>query len=138
MYQLCVIYFALCFFFFPCRRRHTSCALVTGVQTCALPIARLLADESTRDDVCVLLLQWTGGDFDRHLSADLTGLSELRHDLEAWLLDQHVTPAVAEDLVLATSEALANAAEHGRPGERRVAKEGGSTRTTRRAPAPTK
>src|SRR3546814_1084190 len=25
-------------FFFPSRRRHTSCALVTGVQTCALPI----------------------------------------------------------------------------------------------------
>src|SRR3546814_7361858 len=25
-------------FFFPGRRRHTICALVTGVQTCALPI----------------------------------------------------------------------------------------------------
>src|SRR3546814_5208427 len=25
-------------FFFSCRRRHTRCALVTGVQTCALPI----------------------------------------------------------------------------------------------------
>src|SRR3546814_8693874 len=25
-------------FFFTSRRRHTSCALVTGVQTCALPI----------------------------------------------------------------------------------------------------
>src|SRR3546814_6703463 len=35
-------------FFFSSRRRHTSCALVTGVQTCALPIfvklARTLAD----------------------------------------------------------------------------------------------
>src|SRR3546814_2079351 len=28
----------LCFFFFSSRRRHTRCALVTGVQTCALPI----------------------------------------------------------------------------------------------------
>src|SRR3546814_1331750 len=28
-------------FFFSSRRRHTSCALVTGVQTCALPIYRL-------------------------------------------------------------------------------------------------
>src|SRR3546814_2210714 len=27
------------FCFFPSRRRHTSCALVTGVQTCALPIS---------------------------------------------------------------------------------------------------
>src|SRR3546814_13713635 len=26
-------------FFFSIRRRHTSCALVTGVQTCALPIS---------------------------------------------------------------------------------------------------
>src|SRR3546814_4982699 len=28
----------LCSFFFSSRRRHTRCALVTGVQTCALPI----------------------------------------------------------------------------------------------------
>src|SRR3546814_6172866 len=28
------------FFFFSSRRRHTRCALVTGVQTCALPICK--------------------------------------------------------------------------------------------------
>src|SRR3546814_6461921 len=28
----------MCIFFFSSRRRHTGCALVTGVQTCALPI----------------------------------------------------------------------------------------------------
>src|SRR3546814_3752471 len=32
------------FFFFSSRRRHTSCALVTGVQTCALPIFHQAAD----------------------------------------------------------------------------------------------
>src|SRR3546814_3711877 len=32
----CVVDFM--FFFFSSRRRHTRCALVTGVQTCALPI----------------------------------------------------------------------------------------------------
>src|SRR3546814_5071579 len=32
---VCSIYF---FVFFSSRRRHTRCALVTGVQTCALPI----------------------------------------------------------------------------------------------------
>src|SRR3546814_2651875 len=37
------------FFFFSSRRRHTRCALVTGVQTCALPILR------------------TGKRFDQHL-----------------------------------------------------------------------
>src|SRR3546814_975523 len=31
------------FFFFASRRRHTRCALVTGVQTCALPISALRA-----------------------------------------------------------------------------------------------
>src|SRR3546814_1389620 len=31
---LCVL-----LFFFSSRRRHTRCALVTGVQTCALPIS---------------------------------------------------------------------------------------------------
>src|SRR3546814_4760389 len=31
----------ICFFFLSSRRRHTRCALVTGVQTCALPIFSL-------------------------------------------------------------------------------------------------
>src|SRR3546814_9007220 len=31
--------FHFVFVFFSSRRRHTSCALVTGVQTCALPIS---------------------------------------------------------------------------------------------------
>src|SRR3546814_10459404 len=31
--------FILLVFFFSSRRRHTRCALVTGVQTCALPIS---------------------------------------------------------------------------------------------------
>src|SRR3546814_11171349 len=35
-----MIYFFYCdLFFFSSRRRHTRCALVTGVQTCALPIS---------------------------------------------------------------------------------------------------
>src|SRR3546814_1280950 len=36
---------ALCVFLFSSRRRHTRCALVTGVQTCALPIS--VADATT-------------------------------------------------------------------------------------------
>src|SRR3546814_2143777 len=35
----CNIYNLCSFFFFASRRRHTRCALVTGVQTCALPIS---------------------------------------------------------------------------------------------------
>src|SRR3546814_4543990 len=33
-------------FFFSSRRRHTRCALVTGVQTCALPIYSTFKGES--------------------------------------------------------------------------------------------
>src|SRR3546814_4682208 len=70
-------------FFFSSRRRHTRCALVTGVQTCALPIspkekgdgesifariARSSDDEHNlviaRDKTCYALLNsypYTGG-----------------------------------------------------------------------------
>src|SRR3546814_18692607 len=34
------VYVIVYVFFFSSRRRHTRCALVTGVQTCALPICR--------------------------------------------------------------------------------------------------
>src|SRR3546814_7234785 len=37
LYRCLYLYY---FFFFSSRRRHTRCALVTGVQTCALPIFR--------------------------------------------------------------------------------------------------
>src|SRR3546814_21185513 len=35
-------------FFFSSRRRHTRCALVTGVQTCALPIWGIIYAGGTR------------------------------------------------------------------------------------------
>src|SRR3546814_2516310 len=38
---LFVLFLFVFFFFFSSRRRHTRCALVTGVQTCALPISAL-------------------------------------------------------------------------------------------------
>src|SRR3546814_7942761 len=39
MCEICIA--CMCWIvFFSCRRRHTRCALVTGVQTCALPIYR--------------------------------------------------------------------------------------------------
>src|SRR3546814_4659724 len=37
-------------FFFSSRRRHTRCALVTGVQTCALPISAANRDPEAFDD----------------------------------------------------------------------------------------
>src|SRR3546814_4047197 len=41
---------SLCFFFSG-RRRHTRCALVTGVQTCALPISAEGAVEDAGEEV---------------------------------------------------------------------------------------
>src|SRR3546814_3218411 len=37
---LLLVYYFFVLFVFSSRRRHTRCALVTGVQTCALPISR--------------------------------------------------------------------------------------------------
>src|SRR3546814_4466347 len=47
VFYLCFL--LLYYFFFSSRRRHTRCALVTGVQTCALPIcnASQLSDGSS-------------------------------------------------------------------------------------------
>src|SRR3546814_9326825 len=42
------------FFFFSTRRRHTGCALVTGVQTCALPISRQIADNAGEDGAFIV------------------------------------------------------------------------------------
>src|SRR3546814_2334909 len=39
LYRAYYVVFIVLVFFFSSRRRHTRCALVTGVQTCALPIS---------------------------------------------------------------------------------------------------
>src|SRR3546814_8797063 len=58
VYCLCCMCFLSCisllsfvvFFFFSSRRRHTRCALVTGVQTCALPISPELMEKLARSE----------------------------------------------------------------------------------------
>src|SRR3546814_3101863 len=48
---------AMCsFFFFSSRRRHTRCALVTGVQTCALPICSIVRFDI--QDYLVMICAW--------------------------------------------------------------------------------
>src|SRR3546814_2700121 len=49
-------------FFFSSRRRHTRCALVTGVQTCALPILAIKVygpppTSGTRDALAEMILE---------------------------------------------------------------------------------
>src|SRR3546814_5266726 len=57
-------------FFFSIRIRHTSCALVTGVQTCALPIYGQV-DVLERLEVAIPLVD---------VFHDHGGLAELRRD----------------------------------------------------------
>src|SRR3546814_2004619 len=45
------------FFFFSSRRRHTRCALVTGVQTCALPIYEKAKDMNAAEEMFKLMLK---------------------------------------------------------------------------------
>src|SRR3546814_5870955 len=46
-------------FFFSSRRRHTRCALVTGVQTCALPIYKIISGEGADKLAANLVAEWT-------------------------------------------------------------------------------
>src|SRR3546814_6950796 len=52
MYSLLCCCVCMYLFFFSSRRRHTRCALVTGVQTCALPICE--EDQDEGDDHCLV------------------------------------------------------------------------------------
>src|SRR3546814_20930021 len=52
MYSLLCCCVCMYLFFFSSRRRHTRCALVTGVQTCALPICE--EDQDEGDDHCMV------------------------------------------------------------------------------------
>src|SRR3546814_5338861 len=47
----------MCFCFFSSSRRHTRCALVTGVQTCALPISYFVWLNRGKESVAVDLKQ---------------------------------------------------------------------------------
>src|SRR3546814_19828238 len=79
---MCVIR-VLFLFFFSSRRRHTRCALVTGVQTCALPIS----------------------DYGRGITIDTAGIEEqmrnlnpgdptaIQEEMEGGLFEPKQTPA---------------------------------------------
>src|SRR3546814_3463354 len=63
----CFVLFGL-LFFFSSRRRHTRCALVTGVQTCALPIS--LGDLVDDGYDPALVYSITGSDDDLAMDAE--------------------------------------------------------------------
>src|SRR3546814_7925192 len=51
------LYCCYCFFF-SSRRRHTRCALVTGVQTCALPILKALTKTTASANAATVEKKW--------------------------------------------------------------------------------
>src|SRR3546814_2490045 len=59
-FMLMFLSFCSLLFFFASRRRHTRCALVTGVQTCALPICSYpLPEELSFDQyLCLPLVHY--------------------------------------------------------------------------------
>src|SRR3546814_8120485 len=59
------------YFFFSSRRRHTICALVTGVQTCALPIS-----QPRRAQLCHLSSAGAAAGLDREGSGSMTSARE--------------------------------------------------------------
>src|SRR3546814_12169235 len=71
------------FFFFSSRRRHTRCALVTGVQTCALPISAADGAPGARNDDH----GGAGRGFQSGLFAEAAPMS-----FDAAILDHHVAP----------------------------------------------
>src|SRR3546814_19844567 len=100
------------FFFFSSRRRHTRCALVTGVQTCALPISRRTPGPR-RDNLCVDQI------------ADVLPHVERRHGQHFEPLWLDIAGDVIEQLRRVAPRARAGGEE--RSDERRVGKECGST-----------
>src|SRR3546814_969983 len=83
-------FISTCFVFFSSRRRHTRCALVTGVQTCALPILRAkytLFSEGCRGHLGKRLIErykLADGTDPQHYAIGLKELWEVdpsRHDL---------------------------------------------------------
>src|SRR3546814_9514742 len=82
------VWLLILFFFFSSRRRHTRCALVTGVQTCALPIS--VTAGSRQGEV-----QRFGYILGTHVGAQLPGNDIAREVVEH---GREVHPAPPDDL----------------------------------------
>src|SRR3546814_3043741 len=102
-------------FFFSSRRRHTRCALVTGVQTCALPICYVSRCTVSRSGSCA------GSAPGR---ASCLGRQPLLRAAQARLL-----------VLLRQAGAESRAADGARSEERRVGKECVSTCRSRWSPS---
>ncbi|WP_250009098.1 SpoIIE family protein phosphatase [Actinoplanes sp. M2I2] len=84
------------------------------LQGLAATLADSLVGRDHSDDVCMLCLTLgTEERIERTIGADRMQIALLRADLRAWLVAHEVEPGCRDAVLLACSEAVANAIEHG-------------------------
>jgi serine/threonine-protein kinase RsbW len=77
-------------------------------------LADTLVGRDHADDVCMLCLAFgTEERIERSIGADPAQIARLRKDLRGWLMSHSVDSESADAVLLACSEAVANAIEHG-------------------------
>lgn len=85
-------------------------------QLCDAVLEEMLEGQDRRDDVALVALRTPGAGsrgFVRHVVTDPRHLAAIRHDLDAWLVEQGVAGRDERaDIVLAACEAVANSMEH--------------------------
>src|SRR3546814_2082446 len=98
-----------CSFFFSSRRRHTRCALVTGVQTCALPILDNGGPDATRAHAGDAALQaLVAGDACDTVVAAIVGAAGLPSTLAAARAGKRLLLANKESLVRSEERRVGN------------------------------
>src|SRR3546814_12422787 len=106
-------------FFFSSRRRHTRCALVTGVQTCALPISR----------------DFLASAHDRALLPEGRGMAACQSRNDGPGRNMLRIACIGECMIELSETAEGSGAAGGRSEERRVGKEWVSTCRSRWSPS---
>src|SRR3546814_8204477 len=106
--------------FFSSRRRHQRCALVTGVQTCALPISPKQGQLGRGENVgiCCQIATicphadhfFNGGDMAKKVGFLGIFCPSLRHDILS--VDQHVAGSNPAGLALSYSSGILRTEEH--------------------------
>jgi signal transduction histidine kinase/FixJ family two-component response regulator/PAS domain-containing protein len=100
-----------------------DCATLPVGAVCDELLRRMAPAGGYTDDVAILAIRTTGATHDRFiscLSTDIQQVPEVRRQMRQWLTDLGLDDDHSHDVLLSTSEALANAIEHGSNGSARA------------------